>query len=77
MFSLQILCNNFLSGYTRFICGISISFPQVEANWLDMSKETDKKVRKPKSDARISGEIATYVLLFLAIQLVEEERILP
>ena len=51
----------------RLVCGIIISFPKVEANWLDMSEETDKKVRKPKSDARISGEIATYVLLFLAV----------
>ena len=67
LFSLQILCNNFLSGYTRFICGISISFPKVETNWSCMNEETDKKTRKPKSDARISGEIATYVLLFLAV----------
>ena len=32
-----------------------------------MNEETDKKAKKPKSDARISGEIATYVLLFLAV----------
>ena len=51
----------------RLVWGISISFPKVEANWLEMSDDTDKKVRKPKSDARISGEIATYVLLFLAV----------
>ena len=51
----------------RLVWGISISFPKVEANWFEMSDETDKKVRKPKSDARISGEIATYVLLFLAV----------
>ena len=32
-----------------------------------MSEETDKKAKKPKSDARISGEIATYVLIFLGV----------
>ena len=31
-----------------------------------MSYEPPKK-KKPKSDARIGGEIATYVLIFLAI----------
>ncbi len=32
-----------------------------------MNKETDKKVKKPKSDARVSGEVATYVLIFLGV----------
>ena len=32
-----------------------------------MSEEHDKEAETPKSDARISGMIATYVLLFLAI----------
>ena len=32
-----------------------------------MSEEADKKVKKPKSEARISGEIATYVLIFLGV----------
>ena len=31
-----------------------------------MSEEPLKK-KKPKSDARIGGEIATYVLIFLAV----------
>ena len=31
-----------------------------------MSEEPPKK-KKPKSDARIGGEIATYVLIFLAM----------
>ena len=46
---------------------MSISFHQVETNWLGMNEKTNKTARKPKSDARISGEIATYVLLFLAV----------
>ena len=53
----------FPSGYSA----ASISFSKVGATWMGMSEETNKKGRKSKSDARISGEIATYVLLFLAV----------
>ena len=67
MLSLPQNCNTVLSRYTRLICGIGISFPKVETNWLGMNEKTNKTARKPKSDARISGEIATYVLLFLAV----------
>ena len=51
----------------RLAYGMSISFHQVETNWLGMNEETDKKAIKSKSYARISGENATYVLLFLAV----------
>ena len=33
---------------------------------VGMNEEPEKK-KKPKSDARIGGEIATYVLIFLAL----------
>ena len=32
-----------------------------------MNEEHDKEAETPKSDARVSGMIATYVLLFLAL----------
>ena len=32
-----------------------------------MNEEHDKEAKKPKSDARVSGMVATYVLLFLAV----------
>ena len=32
-----------------------------------MNEEHDKEAEAPKSDARMSGMIATYVLLFLAV----------
>ena len=32
-----------------------------------MNEEYDKEAETPKSDARVSGMIATYVLLFLAV----------
>jgi len=32
-----------------------------------MNEEHDKEAETPKSDARISGMIATFVLLFLAV----------
>ena len=40
----------------------------INLDWIcfDMSNEPPKK-KKPKSDARIGGEIATYVLIFLAV----------
>ena len=32
-----------------------------------MNEEPNKEAETPKSDARVSGMIATYVLLFLAV----------
>ena len=34
---------------------------------MGMNEEHDKEAETPKSDARVSGMTATYVLLFLAI----------
>jgi len=34
---------------------------------MGMNEEQDKEAETPKSDARTSGMIATYVLLFLAV----------
>ena len=34
---------------------------------MGMNEEHDKEAETPKSDTRISGMIATYVLLFLAV----------
>ena len=32
-----------------------------------MNEEHDKEAETPKSDVRVSGKIATFVLLFLAV----------
>ena len=46
---------------------MSISFHRIDASCLSMNEDQGKEAQKPKSDARVRGMIATYVLLFLAV----------
>ena len=51
----------------RFVRGMSISFHHIDASCWSMNEDQGKEAQKPKSDARVRGMIATYVLLFLAV----------
>ena len=46
---------------------MSISFHHIDASCWSMNEDQGKEAQKPKSDARVRGMIATYVLLFLAV----------